>query len=791
MKKIVFTFGRFQPVTQGHIKLINKAVDYANQSGAEHRIYASKSHDKIKNPIPYENKLGYLKQIAPHANIVHDPQVHSAFDIAGKLSRQGYDDVTMIAGSDRVKEFRKSIGNYVKNRSDPDFDPEKHFAFKKWNVVSAGHRDANRDGVEGISGTKMRNYARKGNLKAFAKGVPTTNLKLIKSMFRDVRNNLKEEIDHKKFGPMLDSFVSFAARDLGLKSYPSIKYKEDQGEQPSFASYNPSTNEIAIVTKHRHPMDILRSICHELVHHKQNEQGRIKNVAREGSTGSKIENEANSIAGIVMRKFGKANPDYFNLQHVNESDETEDNIQRLRQHYIRLDSPYLKEETLQEGVLDPATHTAVFLMGGPGSGKDHIMHRTLMGHGLTEINSDHAFEYLMDKHGLDKKMPPEQSTKRNLIRGRSLNIVSEKQRLAMAGRQGLIINSTASDPEGIATLKKQLEDIGYKSMAVFVHASNNISKQRNEQRGAKGGRMVPENIRSEKWHSAQKAKPLYAQMFGDKFIHVDNSHDYHKISDNVRKKIDDEHLNIYRAVRRFTTTPTVTPQAIEWRNKASGTLGYKQPRAHMGFNRTTPVHKGVRQQFLQTKINNQFEQFIQESAVELEPSKREWGTDSLANLYKNGTPGQSISDMRKYYAFLKSRENSKTIGKSDLDHVVNEARRVSKKQTTSREETPLGFEFGNNRIGPTTKDGTGNAIGMSGTNFSISMTENVRKWMEDPKTKQKYREKYGDFAEHRLLEAARKLSITPKTLDQIREYSSGKGPEDKMGTVPSQNKEEF
>lgn len=143
----------------------------------------------------------------------------------------------------------------------------------------------------------------------------------ILELYRHAKNyesQLKEEVTHKDFGPMMDAFVSFASDKLGLLSIPKIQYKdnEEQGCQPSFGGYNPDSHEIVISTKNRHPMDVFRTLAHELVHHKQNEDGRIKDVSKEGSTGSPIEDEANSLAGRLMRWFGKANPDKFALTHI-------------------------------------------------------------------------------------------------------------------------------------------------------------------------------------------------------------------------------------------------------------------------------------------------------------------------------------------------------------------------------------------------------------------------------------------------------------------------------------------
>lgn len=128
---------------------------------------------------------------------------------------------------------------------------------------------------------------------------------------------LKEDITAKEFGPMLKSFVSFASDKLGLLSPPNIKIKDD--DVPSFAHYSPHSNTTTIHTKNRHPMDIFRSLAHELCHQKQKEDGRLgKNIEMEGSTGSDIENEANATAGKIMRWFAQANPHYFKYSHVTE-----------------------------------------------------------------------------------------------------------------------------------------------------------------------------------------------------------------------------------------------------------------------------------------------------------------------------------------------------------------------------------------------------------------------------------------------------------------------------------------
>ena len=366
-------------------------------------------------------------------------------------------------------------------------------------------------------------------------------LELIK-VAKDYNNQLNEELNHEKFGPMLDSFMKFASDKLGIKSLPSHEINKDEMSS-SFAAYNPSQKHILITTKNRHPMDVFRSVAHELVHHKQNEDGRLgKDLENEGKTGSDIENEANSEAGKIMRWFAKENPEMFKSGYVVES------------------------VSLDEGINDPAILKAVFLAGGPGSGKDYVMSQTLNGLGLQEINSDVAFEFLMRRAGLDFTMPEYQRQERDLLRGRAKGMSRERQRLALAGRRGVIINGTADDPEKIATIKKELEDLGYETMMVFVNTSNTVSRQRNIMRGQEGGREVPESIRLDKWKDAQKVRPSLQTLFGnDKYVEIDNSNDLRKAPQEVVDSVLGQFNQIYKMVRKFARTPSASPEAKQWR----------------------------------------------------------------------------------------------------------------------------------------------------------------------------------------------------------------------------------
>ena len=125
MKKIVFTFGRYNPPTVGHAELIMYAVHLAQRTGAEHRIYTSQSHDPSKNPLAPKQKMAFLRQIFPGVNFVDDPHMKTAFAICKKLADEGYEDVTFVVGDDRVNEFRTQLGKYVMPRTAKGFDPKK------------------------------------------------------------------------------------------------------------------------------------------------------------------------------------------------------------------------------------------------------------------------------------------------------------------------------------------------------------------------------------------------------------------------------------------------------------------------------------------------------------------------------------------------------------------------------------------------------------------------------------------------------------------------------------------
>ncbi len=221
-------------------------------------------------------------------------------------------------------------------------------------------------------------------------------------------------------------------------------------------------------------------------------------------------------------------------------------------------------EMLFEGVHDQGIFKAIFLAGGPGSGKDYVMNNTLSGQGLTEINSDKALEFLMDKENLNKMMPADETEKRNLVRGRAKNITELRQQLALLGRNGLIINGTGDDVVKTKNIKDQLEKLGYETSMLLVNTRDDISAQRNIERGQRGGRAVPEPIRKEKWDSVQYARTEYAQMFGANYSEFDNSEDLREADPETVKAKKAELLSLFNNFKEFVATPPQSQEAQRW-----------------------------------------------------------------------------------------------------------------------------------------------------------------------------------------------------------------------------------
>lgn len=180
----VMSFGRMNPPTIGHEKLIHKVEDTAKQHGGTAHIVLSHSEGTFKDPISQQSKIGYVKKIAAKNTVVSGSSskaptiMHTATD----LHNQGFKHLVVVAGSDRVDEYHKLLHKY--NGVD---GKHGHYNFKSIKVVSAGNRDPDAEGAEGMSGTKMRAAARSGDHEAFKAGLPKSLHPHVSNMVQDIQ----------------------------------------------------------------------------------------------------------------------------------------------------------------------------------------------------------------------------------------------------------------------------------------------------------------------------------------------------------------------------------------------------------------------------------------------------------------------------------------------------------------------------------------------------------------------------------------------------------------------------
>ena len=226
-REATFTFGRYNPPTIGHEVLFNKVKDIAR--GGKYRIYASQSVDQKKNPLEYKSKIKLLRKMFPkHArNIIEDTKVRNVFDVLVQMYDEGFQRVSMVVGSDRVKEFEILLNKYngVKGR---------HGFYKfKINVVSAGERDPDSDGAEGMSASKMRMAAQQNDLKLFSSGLPS-NFKRTEDLFNAVRKGMgltesKSFRKHIELSPVSETREEYVEGSL-FKVGNLVRIKENNEE---------------------------------------------------------------------------------------------------------------------------------------------------------------------------------------------------------------------------------------------------------------------------------------------------------------------------------------------------------------------------------------------------------------------------------------------------------------------------------------------------------------------------------------------------------------------------------
>lgn len=378
---VVMAFGRMNPPTIGHEKLVNQVKQIAQDYKAPHHIIISHSSDAKKNPLNVKDKIKHAKRFFPGANIeASSKEMPTFLHHAAKLNAAGHDHLVMVAGSDRIPEYEKKLQQYNGTHKGALFN------FKRIEVKSAGHRDPDAEGAEGMSASKMREHAKSGDFASFRQGIPShVPEKHAKELFRDVRNGMG----------------------------------------------------------------------------------------------------------------------------INEN-------------------------------VDRGLFKAIFVSGGPGSGKDIIIREAIAEASSVEINSLIAINILNDKHKLSEAS-------------------RDVRREAIRNRLPLIITGTTNEEHNLLVVREELEELGYETMMIFVNTTNDASKMRNEGHE----KMMIESVRQARWEEAQKIAENYQNNF-QKYLEFDNSLNLKEANDfDLAQKEEDISL-IYEMCNWFFDIPTKNKIAESW-----------------------------------------------------------------------------------------------------------------------------------------------------------------------------------------------------------------------------------
>ena len=189
---------------------------------------------------------------------------------------------------------------------------------------------------------------------------------------------------------------------------------------------------------------------------------------------------------------------------------------------------------LQEGVYDPNIFKAIFLAGGPGSGKSYVVRRTTGGLGMKIVNSDDIYEKMLKDAGLEATPEDIYSDEGQEIRGRAKAVTKRMQGNFLDGRLGLIIDGTGKDYNKIANQVAGLKGIGYECSMIFVNTSLDTAQERNRQRS----RTLPEKEVEAMWNGVQQNMGKFQRLFGaSNMIIVDNNDAGEDVFNKVWKRI--------------------------------------------------------------------------------------------------------------------------------------------------------------------------------------------------------------------------------------------------------------
>lgn len=187
MKTAIVTYGRFNPVTKGHMKMFTKMHSLKVKEGGELYVFPSRQEKNSTNPLSFHDKKGLLKRVLPGFIIFDSIKVRTPYDAMKYLSNKGYKKVIFVVGEDRVY-MAKNIEMYINHP-----DPEKSFLFEEYAVVNAGKRKPESNGIIGISGSKVRQFAFDNEYEKFRKDFVDMPDEFVKQYFKKIKTAMAKE----------------------------------------------------------------------------------------------------------------------------------------------------------------------------------------------------------------------------------------------------------------------------------------------------------------------------------------------------------------------------------------------------------------------------------------------------------------------------------------------------------------------------------------------------------------------------------------------------------------------
>ena len=249
-KPAVFTFGRMNPPTIGHEKLIKKVEQVAKSQNGKPHIFVSHSSDKKKNPLLYADKIQFLtKAYGTYPNgLVVKSNSKTIIDVMKQLEKMGHPSVTLVVGSDRVREFETLLNRY--NGKDYNFDDIK--------VVSAGERDPDAEGAAGMSATKVRQAAADNDFNTFKRGIASKLKSAARDIFDRVRAGLQLAEELEEFTALEEERKPLTIAQRRKKAMVMRRYKGKIKRSREIAKKRLASPEKLKKRSRRHAIDIVR-----------------------------------------------------------------------------------------------------------------------------------------------------------------------------------------------------------------------------------------------------------------------------------------------------------------------------------------------------------------------------------------------------------------------------------------------------------------------------------------------------------------------------------------------------